>query len=125
MKRSVLGLCAVLAGCAGAEPVQSAADLVQAMHDRYADTWYETMTFVQVAIVYDADGSVFREDESWWAAQLPGRLRIDVAPLEDRHATVFTNDSVYTFRGREEVAGWPGFNQFLLQQFDVYAQPAA
>jgi hypothetical protein len=124
MKQSLVGLTVVLVGCAGAEPVESAADVVRAMHDRYADVWYETMTFVQDAIFYEEDGSVWQEQEWWEAGRLPGNLRIDVAPFEDGRATVYANDTVYMFRDGELAATSPGFNALLLLGFDVYAQPA-
>ena len=125
MKRSLVGLTVVLVGCAGAEPVQSAADVVQAMHDRYADVWYETLTFVQDAIFYDDAGAV-RDTQQWWeAGHLPGRLRIDPEPFEDRRASVYANDSVYSFRDGALAGARPGLNSLLVLGFDVYAQSPA
>lgn len=123
MNRSVVGLSFVLVGCAGAEPVQSTAELVQVMHDRYAEGWYETLSWVQDAIFYDENGAV-RDTQQWWeAGHLPGRLRIDPAPFENGRASVYANDSVYSFRDGELVGARPGLNALLVLGFDVYAQP--
>ena len=113
------------ASCATEAPVESAQDLVGAMHARYDGKWYETLTFVQTASFYGEDGTI-TQDQIWYEAmQVPGRLRIDIAPLENRRTAVYANDSVYRFRDGELVNSGPGLNPLLLLGFDVYGQPAA
>ncbi len=113
------------ASCATEAPIESAQDLVGAMHARYDGKWYETLTFVQTASFYGEDGTI-TQDQIWYeAAHVPGRLRIDIAPLENGRTVVYANDSVYQFRDGELANSGPGLNPLLLLGFDVYGQPAA
>ncbi len=113
------------ASCATEAPVESAQDLLGAMHARYDGKWYETLTFVQTASFYGEDGTI-AQDQIWYeAVHVPGRLRIDIAPLENRRTAVYANDSVYQFRNGELANSGPGLNPLLLLGFDVYGQPAA
>ena len=71
----VLILLAV-ATCGRAE-VQSGEALIRAMHDRYATSWYKSVTFTQKSTTYNPDGST--KVETWYEALLlPGKLRIDI-----------------------------------------------
>ena len=91
MKRGLLFRCAsvmALALFASAAPSSSAGSpetiadgkaLVRAMHDRYAGSWYKTLTFVQTTVNINPDGS--SKSETWYEAMAcPGKLRIDVLP---------------------------------------------
>jgi len=98
------------------------AELVRAMHDRYANQWYRTLTFTQAAITFPADSAP--RTEIWHEGlSLPGRLRIDMEPMATRNGTVYARDSVFTVRGGSVVRAAPGFNDLLVLGFDVYAQP--
>jgi hypothetical protein len=99
---------------------KSGADVITAMHDKYAKTWYRQLSFVQRAIF--ADG---KPEEEWWEAmKVPGRLRIDVSPVDSAPRTfIYRGDSLYPF-----VKGKPGKaarqpNLLLALGFDVYADP--
>ena len=93
------------------------------MHARYDGKWYETLTFVQTASFYGEDGTL-TQDQIWYeAARVPGRLRIDFAPLENGRTAVYANDSVYQFRDGELATSGPGLNALLVLGFDVYRQP--
>ncbi len=112
------------ASCATEAPVESAQDLLGAMHARYDGKWYETLTFVQTASFYGEDGTI-AQDQIWYeAVHVPGRLRIDIAPLENGRTVVYANDSLYRFRDGELANSGPGLNPLLLLGFDVYGQPA-
>ena len=94
------------------------------MHARYDGKWYETLTFVQTASFYAEDGTL-TQDQIWYEAMhVPGRLRIDFAPVENGRTAVYANDSVYQFRDGELANSGPGLNSLLVLGFDVYAQPA-
>ncbi len=111
-------------GCGTEPPIESAEDLVRAMHARYAGKWYETLTFVQTTSFYGEDGTI-TQDQIWYeAAHVPGRLRIDIAPLENGRTVVYANDSLYRFRDGELANSGPGLNPLLLLGFDVYGQSA-
>lgn len=62
---------------------------------------YRTMTFIQTTRFPN------RPHETWYeSAQLPGRLRIDMAPLDSQRVALFRDDSVYSRRvGRPFRAG--------------------
>jgi len=103
------------------EPIdpRDGGELIALMHDRYADTWYRTLTFVQRTTL--SDGSV----QTWYEAiATPGRLRIDVAPLDSMHALLFRNDSIYEFRAGKLVRSDAQIHPLMVLGFDVYAQPA-
>src|SRR5438477_5524120 len=74
MRLSVLAL-AFAPLAAGAQPrpsIATADQLVRAMHDRYAATWYHTLSFQQDAIRTMPDGST--TTQVWLeAADIPGR----------------------------------------------------
>lgn len=91
--------------------------VLQRMHQRYEGKWYRTLTFVQTTSITG------RPDETWYeAGAIPGRLRIDVAPLESRNAFMFVGDSVFVFRNGERVGAAAERNLLLTLGFDVYGQ---
>ena len=51
---------------AHAEDVRTGEDVLRVMHDRYAKTWYETLTFTQKSTTYNADGT--SKAETWHEA---------------------------------------------------------
>jgi hypothetical protein len=112
----------VLSGLPALAPMSPAPptgeDLVRQMHDRYAGKWYRTLSFVQTS--HFADGRT----ETWYeAAEIPGKLRIDIAPLDSMNAIVFRSDSVYVFRGGKLRVGRPEVHPLMVLGFDVYATP--
>jgi len=125
----VLGLIAV-AGCTSASssggthgaaaapaPLTSGDAVVRAMHDAHSRTWYRTLTFVQRTSFPD------RPAQTWYeAAAFPGKLRIDIAPIDSANATMYVGDSIYVFRGGRRVAARPDRNLLLTLGFDVYGQ---
>lgn len=122
---------ALLAACAPGRPPEVAPqagvsrpapvdgeELLRRMHDAYAGTWYRTVTFVQTSTF--PEGRV----ETWHEAlALPGRLRIDVAPIENGNATIFRNDSVYAFEKGQRERAAALIHPLLLLGFDVYHAP--
>jgi hypothetical protein len=95
-------------------------ELIQQMHDRYAGKWYRTLTFVQKTTL--PNGAV----ETWYeAAEIPGKLRIDIAPLDSMNTILFRNDSIYQFRGGKLDRAQEQVHPLMVLGFDVYAQPVA
>ena len=100
------------------EPPKDGVELITRMRERYLGKWYRTLTFVQKTTL--ADGKV----ETWYeAAELPGKLRIDIAPLEARNTLLFRNDSLYEFKGGKLAESRPMIHPLMVLGFDVYAQP--
>jgi hypothetical protein len=119
--RLTLLLATLLAPGTGRVPVPPTGEaLIARMHQRYAGKWYRTLTFVQTTTL--PDGRV----ETWYEAlSTPGKLRIDIAPLDSMHALLFRNDSVYEIRGGKVVHAKPQIHPLMVLGFDVYAQPVA
>jgi len=108
-------------GRAKAAEVKSGEALVKAMHDRYAGSWYSTVTFTQKSTTYNADGTT--KVETWYeAAQLPGRLRIDIGPTKDGNGYLLVDGNVSMFREGQLKASRQQVNMLLVLGFDVYAQ---
>ncbi len=99
--------------------------VLTAMHDRYAATWYPTLTFIQKSIWYKPDGSEARVQTWHEALSAPGRLRIDMGEAAARNGAIFRNDSTYSFTSGKLARATAGRNLLLILGFDVYKQPVA
>jgi outer membrane lipoprotein-sorting protein len=111
------------------QPLTHAADiattdaLLRSMHDRYAKTWYDTLTFTQKSTTYNPDGTT--KVETWYeAALLPGKLRIDIGPPADGRAYLLVDGNATLFEKGKEPRSRPLVNLLLVLGFDVYKQPA-
>ena len=116
----------LLAGTPDAQP--AAADtlprdgtaVLQRMHDRYEGKWYRTLTFVQTTSFPN------RPAETWYeAGAIPGKLRIDVAPIENGNAFMYVGDSLVMFQGGQRIRAVKDRNLLMTLAFDVYGQPVA
>ena len=95
-------------------------ELISLMRDRYAGKWYKTLTFVQKTTF--PDGKI----ETWYEAlELPGKLRIDIAPLDSGKTLLFRNDSLYVFEQKKLKASQPLVHPLMVLGFDVYQAPVA
>jgi hypothetical protein len=107
---------------AGAPPVPPAprdgADLVRQMHARYDGKWYGTLTFTQTTTFPGEPAQTWYE-----AATIPGKLRIDIAPLDSMTAIFFIGDSTIVFKHGTRVNGRRDRNPLMTLGFDVYRQP--
>ena len=96
---------------------RSGEELVRQMHARYAGKWYSNITFVQTTTFPD------RPAETWYeAGTIPGKLRIDIAPLDSMNAFMYLGDSAIIFRGGKRVAAQQDRNLLMTLGFDVYGQ---
>ena len=119
---AVIGTILMFSTMASAQ-VTNAETLVRAMHDRYAKSWYKTLTFTQKSTTYNPDGTT--KVETWYeAALLPGKLRIDIGPKEDGKAYLLYDGNATLFDKGKEVRTRPLVNMLLVLGFDVYGQPA-
>lgn len=102
---------------AGAGVPKTGEQLIRQMHDRYAGKWYRTITFTQTTSFPD------RPAETWYeAGTIPGKLRIDVAPLDSMTAFMFIGDSTIIFKSGKRVAAHRDRNLLMTLGFDVYGQ---
>jgi len=121
-----------------AAEVRDGAELLRAMHDRYTQNWYDTLSFQQDAITHHDDGKDTKE--IWYeAAMLPGKLRIDIASPNgdaqpgylpgtalkgDSHGMLVADGTITIFKNGAVTTQQPFVHMLLVLGFDVYKQPA-
>jgi hypothetical protein len=106
---------------AHADDVRSGEDVLRVMHDRYAKTWYETLTFTQKSTTYNADGS--SKAETWHEAlSAPGKLRIDIGTPGDNNGYLMVDGTLTILKAGQVAATRPRQNMLLVLGFDVYRQ---
>jgi hypothetical protein len=97
---------------------KSGEELIRQMHERYAGKWYHNLTFTQTTSFPD------RPAETWYeAGEIPGKLRIDIAPLDSMNAFMYLGDSSIVFKGGKRVGAREDRNLLMTLGFDVYGQP--
>ena len=111
---AALALVTFLAGVAAPK---SGEELIRQMHAKYDGRWYRTLTFVQTTTFPG------KPAETWYeAGTIPGKLRIDIAPLDSMNAFLFVGDSSFVFKGGQRVAAQEDRNLLMTLGFDVYGQ---
>lgn len=124
-RRAVLSLaagCALLAAGIPAQEIRDGETLLRAMHGRYQNNWYETLTFTQKSTTHNDDGT--DKSEIWREAMLlPGKLRIDIGPLADGNGTLIANGARTSFQNGKASDPHPFVHMLLVLGFDVYRQP--
>ena len=116
-------VCAFAAAGSRAQEIRDGEALLRAMHDRYANNWYETLTFQQDSITHNADGT--DTTEVWYeAVMLPGKLRIDIGQLNSGNGTLVADNTLMRFRNNEITVSRPFVHMLLVLGFDVYRQKA-
>jgi hypothetical protein len=105
-----------------AAPVDGEA-VIRAMHDRYAGSWYRTLSFTQQTTLRTrADTTAV---ETWKERSiLPGRLRIDIERATGGLTVVYAGDSLFVWRGDSTLTRAATRNILLVIGFDVYTQSA-
>jgi len=124
-RRAVLILaagCALLAAGIPAQEIRDGETLLRAMHGRYQNNWYETLTFTQKSTTHNDDGT--DKSEIWHEAMLlPGKLRIDIGPPADGNGRLVTNGALTSFQNGKASDPHPFVHMLLVLGFDVYRQP--
>src|SRR5437899_3347176 len=114
---AVAALVTGLAGSVRADDPRDGRELLALMRAR--GHIYQTLTFAQTT---RRPGVA---DETWYeSCQLPGRLRIDVVPLDSQRVIVFRNDTVFNSRLGQPVRRRPYFHSLLYLLGDVFVVPA-
>jgi outer membrane lipoprotein-sorting protein len=102
--------------------IKSGEGLISAMHKKYEQKWYKTLTFVQKTITHKDDGT--SESVIWYEAlYAPGKLRIDIAPLEKGDGMIVSDGKIFSFRDGKLAGNRPFVHPLLVLGFDVYMQP--
>jgi outer membrane lipoprotein-sorting protein len=124
-RRAVLILaagCALLAAGIPAQEIRDGATLLRAMHGRYQNNWYETLTFTQKSTTHNDDGT--DKSEIWHEAMLlPGKLRIDIGSPADGNGMLVANGARTSFQNGKASDPHPFVHMLLILGFDVYRQP--
>jgi outer membrane lipoprotein-sorting protein len=121
MRRYLLAAFLLTLNFVQAQSIRNGEDVLRAMHDRYASSWYSTVTFVQKSTTYKPDGT--SSAETWYeAASMPGKLRIDVGPPGDGKGYLFVDGNLTVIKDNKVVATQKDLNILLVLGFDVYLQ---
>ena len=124
LTRRVLIFAAISALVPAAIPAAEIRDgeaLLRAMHDRYQNNWYETLTFTQKSTTHNADGT--DKSEIWHEALLlPGKLRIDIGSPADGNGMLIADGAYTSFKEGKVAATRPFVHMLLILGFDVYRQ---
>ncbi len=100
------------------------ADVLTAMHERYAGKWYSTLTFTQKTSRLGA-GDKWNVSTWFEALQLPGTLRIDFDTTGAGSGVLYMRDSAFTIQNGRPITPQKAINPLLVLGFDIYAQPVA
>ena len=124
-RRAVLilaAVCALLAAGIPAQEIRDGETLLRAMHGRYQNNWYETLTFTQKSTTHNDDGT--DKSEIWHEAMLlPGNLRIDIGPPADGNGMLVANGALTSFQNGKASDPHPFVHMLLVLGFDVFRQP--
>lgn len=121
MQKFILIAALLTIHAAQAQTIRKGEDLLRAMHERYKDSWYGTLTFTQKSTTYKPDGT--SSAEMWYeAALLPGKLRIDVGPASDGKGYLFVDGMLTIVKDNKVAATQKDMNMLLVLGFDVYRQ---
>jgi hypothetical protein len=106
---------------ANAQDIRNGEDVLRAMHDRYAKTWYKTLTFTQKSTTYNADGT--SKVDTWHEAiTLPAKLRIDIGTPANNDGYLMVDGTLTIVKAGKEGGTRPLVNMLLVLGFDVYGQ---
>lgn len=95
--------------------------VIREMYKKYEGKWYKTFTFVQKTVTIKPDGT--RDEKTWYEAMsIPGRLRIDIDPLDKGDGVIFAGGKIYQFRDGKTPGGRDFVHPLLVLGFDVYHQ---
>ena len=105
-----------------AADIKNGEELVAAMYKKYSKKWYKTLTFVQKTTQFKPDGTT--QVTTWYEAMsVPGRLRVDIEPLENGNGFMFLDNMQHSFKKGQLARSQPRVHPLLDLGFDVYAQP--
>src|ERR1700756_3593930 len=104
--RIVLFTVLVMCTLAEAQEIRTGEAVLRAMHDRYASSWYKTLTFTQKSTTYKPDGT--SSAETWYeAAMLPGKLRIDIGPAAEGNGYVLVDGTATVVKDGKDARNLP------------------
>ena len=116
-----LAVCLSAAVPANSQEIPDGQTLLTAMHDRYKNSWYDSVVFKEDAMTLKPDGT--SKSEIWdEALQLPGKLRINRGSSSEGNGFVFVDGTLTTFQKGKATGPRPYVHMLLVLGFDVYRQ---
>jgi hypothetical protein len=107
-----------------AQQIESGADVIRAMHDRYEGEWYTNLALIQTVNYYDVASGGVDSVRVWYESiRLPATVRSDIAPLNSGNRIFYKDGAWITIEADSVVSNNPGPHPLLLLGFDVYVQP--
>jgi predicted TIM-barrel fold metal-dependent hydrolase len=105
-----------------AKEMRDGGAVLRAMRERYANDWYDTLTFQQDSITHEANGT--DKAEVWYEAlMVPGKLRIDIGKPDSGNGMLVADGTLTRFQNNEVTSSRPFVHMLLVLGFDVYRQP--
>jgi hypothetical protein len=102
--------------------VNDGESLIYAMHAKYLNRWYKTITFNQTTTLVQMSGQ--NSDQTWYVAIAgPGKQRIDYVNPDLGNGILVRAESTYFFSGGRPIRAVLGWTDVLLLTQDVYLQP--
>lgn len=121
MTRAILTFFALSFTFAQAQTIHDGESLLRAMHDRYKDSWYQTVSFTQKSTTYKPDGT--SSAEMWYEAlSIPGKLRIDKGDLANGNGYVMVDGNLAIVQDHKIASTRHSVNMLLVLGFDVNRQ---
>ena len=121
MRYFFIAAIALLGVVASAQKLTTAPQVITAMRDRYAASWYHTLIFQQQSITHKPDGT--SSTDIWHEAMhSPGRLRIEFGDSSTGNGALFVNGHEYVYHDAKQVKELDRPNPLLVLGFDVYCQ---
>jgi hypothetical protein len=121
-KKGLLIPALLICTMAQAKEVRSSDSLVHAMHDRYAATWYQTITFDEKNVSFKPDGTELGSEVWYNASEIPGKWRIDTGSPDDGNGYVMINGTMTVIKNNKVVNSQPHFDLLNILSFDIYRQ---
>jgi len=119
-----LAACLAAAAPSRTQEIKDGGALLTAMHDRYKDTWYESVVFKEKAITINPDGTT--KTEIWdEVLVMPGKLRINIGPSSEGNGLIFLDSNLTRFKSGKNLGTQHFVHMLLVLGFDVYRQSAA
>jgi len=103
------------------DSIEDGSDVIEAMHETYADSWYEYLTFEQKTTFYQ-NGEESQVQIWHEALHLPGRLHIKFGDPAEGNGMLFSADSHFVFQNHQLVNRQAFAHPLLILGFDVYRQ---
>jgi hypothetical protein len=100
---------------------KSGVEAVQAMYEKYNETWFHSVKFGQTATFYKND--TIEKTEIWYESyKYPGMLIIKFEQKDSDDGLLFRNDSLFVFKDGQMIDKKQRIHDLVLLSLDAYVQ---